>query len=102
MKEKTITPLGDRVLIKPLEASKEVKTASGIILTSKEANKEHERGTVAAVGTGRTAQDGVRIPMNVKVGDIVLFKRGYNLDILDLNGVEVLMLSEGDLLAVES
>ena len=51
--KKSIQPLGDRVLIKPLDAKGESRTASGIILPGKENNEKHERGTIIATGPGR-------------------------------------------------
>lgn len=99
-KQKDIVPLGDRVLIKPLEGKGEATTASGIILPGKDSNEKHERGTVIAVGAGRFA-DGQRIPIEVKKGDTVWFKRGYDADEVKVAGEELIMVSEGNILAVE-
>lgn len=99
--QKNIMPLGDRVLIKPLETKGESRTASGIILPGKEQNEKHERGTVIAVGAGRLATDGKRVVMDVKVGETVWFKRGYDAQEVELNGEELILTSEGNILAIE-
>ncbi len=99
--QKNVQPLGDRVLIKPLEAKGESRTASGIILPGKENNEKHERGTIIATGPGRLNGDGKRVTMDVKKGDVVWFKRGYDGEEVELNGEEVVLTSEGNILAVE-
>jgi len=96
-----IQPLGDRVLIKPLETKGEAKTASGIILPGKDTNEKHERGTIVAVGAGRIATDGTLIAMEVKQDDVVLFKRGYDAQELVVNGEELVLTSESNVLAIE-
>jgi chaperonin GroES len=100
-KEKGIVPLADRVLIKPLETKGEATTASGIILPGKESNEKHERGEVVAVGAGRISAEGKRIAIEVKKGDTVWFKRGYDADEVKVAGVELILVSEGNILAVE-
>jgi chaperonin GroES len=100
-KSKNIHPLADRVLIKPLEAKGEATTASGIILPGKEHNEKHERGTIVAAGPGRLGTDGKRVPMEVKVGDMVWFKRGYDTEDVEVGGDELLLTSEGNVLAIE-
>lgn len=100
-KKPNIVPLGDRVLIQPLEAKGEATTASGIILPGKEHNEKHERGTVVAVGPGRFNQDGKRIVVDVKKGDLVWFKRGYDAETVEVGGEEWVLTSEGNILAVE-
>lgn len=99
--EKKIAPLADRVLIKPLETKGEARTASGIILPGKDNNDKHERGTIVAAGPGRLSTDGKRVAMDVKVGDVVWFKRGYDAQEVELNGEELILTSEGNILAVE-
>jgi chaperonin GroES len=100
-KIKNIVPLSDRVLIKPLESKGEAKTASGIILPGKEQNEKHERGTIISAGPGRLSSDGVRVAMEVKAGDVVLFKRGYDAETIEVGGDELVLTSEGNVLAVE-
>lgn len=93
--------LGDRVLVKSFDKEAEAKTATGIILPGKEGDSKHERGEVLAVGSGRL-QDGKRIPMDVQVGDVVLFKRDYTADEVTVDGEEYVILSESSILAVET
>ena len=67
-----LQPLGDRVVVQPAE--REETTKSGIVLPDT-AKEKPQRGTVIAVGEGRRDDDGDRIPMDVKVGDKVLFAK---------------------------
>ena len=99
--KKVIHPLGDRVLIKPLDTKGESKTASGIILPGKENNENHERGTIIATGPGRLNGDGKRVAMDVKEGDVVWYKRGYDSEEVSVDGVDLVLSSEGNILAVE-
>jgi len=91
-----LKPLGDRVVIEPLE--KEEKTASGIILPETAKEKPQE-GEVLAVGPGRTDDEGKRIPMDVKKGDIVLFAKYAGTEI-KVDDKKVLILKESDILAI--
>src|SRR3989338_2733858 len=100
-REKGIVPLGDRVLIKPLEAKGEATTASGIIIPGKDTNEKHERGVVVAVGPGRMSPEGKRLAIEVKKGDTVWFKRGYDVDEGKVGGEALVLTSEGNVLAVE-
>jgi len=92
-----IKPLSDRVLVEPSEAD-ESKTAGGIIIpdTAKEKSQE---GIIAAVGPGRTDENGKVIKMNVKVGDKVLYSK-YGGTELKFDGIDYLIMSESDILAV--
>lgn len=100
-KEVSIRPLGDRVLIKPLDTKGESKTASGIILPGKEGNEKHERGLVVATGPGRISSDGKRIVMEVKSGDTVWYKRGYDTEEVTVGGEDHLLTGETNVLAIE-
>lgn len=100
-KEKMIQPLGDRVLIQPLDTAGESKTASGFILPGKEGNEKHERGTIVATGPGRIASDGKRIVMEVAKGDTVWFKRGYDAEEVKVGGIDHIITTESNILAVE-
>ena len=93
----TIRPLHDRVILKRTE--KETKSAGGIVLTGSAAEKS-TRGEVIAVGNGRLLDNGEVKPLAVKVGDIVIFSEGYGLKTEKIEGQEVLILSESDILAV--
>jgi chaperonin GroES len=93
----TIRPLHDRVILKRTE--QETKSAGGIVLTGSAAEKS-TRGEVLAVGKGRILENGDVKPLDVKVGDIVIFSEGYGLKTEKIEGQEVLILSESDILAV--
>lgn len=92
-----LRPLSDRVIVRAV--SKEEKTASGIFLP--DSGKERpEQGEVVAVGPGRYDEDGEkRIPVSVKVGDKVVFKK-YSPDEVKVEDKEYLILSESDIMAV--
>ena len=92
-----IRPLHDRVIIKRIEA--ESKSAGGIVLTGSAAEKS-TRGEVLAVGNGRVLDSGEGKAMSVKVGDKVIFNEGYGVKTEKLDGQEVLILSENDILAI--
>ncbi len=92
-----IRPLHDKVIVKRNE--EETRSAGGIVLTGSAAEKS-TRGTVIAVGAGRTLDNGQIKPMSVKVGDLVIFNEGYTTKTEKLDGEEVLILSENDILAV--
>ena len=92
-----IRPLHDRVIIKRTEV--ESKSAGGIVLTGSAAQKS-TRGEVLAVGTGLILDSGEVKPMAVKVGDQVIFNEGYNVKTEKLDGQDVLILSETDILAI--
>lgn len=95
-----VTPLGDRVLLKPLSASDMAsKTASGILIPDTVSKEKPEQGTVVAVGPGRIGDDNVRIPVAVEVGDRVVFSK-YGYDEVKVDGVEYYLVSEQNILAV--
>ena len=93
----TIRPLHDRVILKRTE--QETKSSGGIVLTGSAAEKS-TRGEVIAVGKGRILDNGEVKPLDVKVGDMVIFSEGYGLKTEKIEGQEVLILSENDILAV--
>jgi len=93
-----LTPLGDRVVVKPL--GREETTKSGIVLPDT-AKEKPQRGNVIAAGPGRRDDEGKRIPLDVKVGDEVLFAK-YSGTEFKLEDDELLILSEKDILAVVS
>ena len=92
-----IRPLHDRVIIRRTEV--ESKSAGGIVLPGSAAQKS-TRGELLAVGTGRILDSGEVKPMAVKVGDQVIFNEGYNVKTEKLDGQDVLILSETDILAI--
>ncbi|PIS03490.1 co-chaperone GroES [Candidatus Peregrinibacteria bacterium CG10_big_fil_rev_8_21_14_0_10_44_7] len=91
-----IKPLGDRVVVKRL--AKEERTASGIVIPDSAKEKPAE-GEVLAVGPGRLNEKGERSPMEVSVGDKVLFTK-YGPSEVKVDGEELLILSESDILAI--
>ena len=92
-----LRPLHDRVIIKRSEA--ETKSAGGIVLTGSAAEKS-TRGEIVAVGNGRILENGDVKPLDVKVGDSVLFNDGYGVKTQKIDGEEYLIMSESDILAV--
>ena len=94
----TVKPLGDRVFVKVSEA--EEKTAGGIYLPDN-AKEKPQIGEVVTVGDGKTNDKGDRVPVEVKVGDKVLYSKYAGTDI-KLGGDEYVLLSEKDILAVVS
>src|SRR3712207_6222089 len=92
-----IKPLEDRIVVQTLEA--ETTTASGIVIPDTAKEKPQE-GTVLAVGPGRWNEDGdERVPLDVKVGDIVLYSK-YGGTEVRYNGEDYLVLSARDVLAI--
>ena len=91
-----LRPLGDRVLVKPDEA--EEKTASGLYI-SKGAQEKPQRGTVIAVGAGKMDDDGERIPMDVKVNDVVIYGK-YGGNEVKIDGETYLLMRDSDIYAV--
>mgnify|MGYP001560750479 FL=1 len=92
-----IQPLGDHILIEPLK--QEEKTKSGILLPETAEKEKPEQGKVVAVGPGKTTDEGKLIPITVKVGDLVLFKK-YGPDEIKIEDKEYLIASEEDILAI--
>jgi len=90
-----VKPLGDRVLVEPQE--KEETTASGLVLpdTAKERPQE---GKVIAIGPGRLNDDGKRIAMDIKAGDVVVYSKFAGTEYSE-NGTDYLVLRESDILA---
>lgn len=93
-----ITPLGDRLVVKPSEKEGEKKLASGIIIPETVDKERPAKGEVVAVGLGKF-EEGKRIPMQVKVGDIVLFSK-YGYDEVKIDGQEYYILSESGILGI--
>jgi len=92
-----IKPLSDHVFIEPIED--ETTTESGIVIPDTADKERPMKGKVVAVGEGKRDDDGKLIPMSVKVGDVVLFKK-YGPDELEVDGKTYLVGEEGDILAV--
>ena len=92
-----IKPLGDRVVIKPLEA--ENKSKGGILLPDTAKEKPQE-GKVVAVGKGKTLEGGSVQALEVKVGDKVLYGKYSGNEITTKDGEELLIMREEDVLAI--
>ena len=93
-----LQPLADRVLVKPME--KEEKTKSGIYLPDTAKEKPQE-GEIMAVGPGKMNEDGQRIPMDLKVGDRVIYAK-YGGTEIKVDDEELMILRESDILAKKS
>ncbi|MDZ4158295.1 MAG: co-chaperone GroES [Anaerolineaceae bacterium] len=91
-----LKPLGNRVVVEPLE--EEEITAGGIVLPET-AKEKPQKGVILSVGPGERDEDGKYIPMDVKVGDIVLFAK-YGGTEVKVDGKKLLILRESDLLAI--
>lgn len=96
VKNISITPLGDKVVVLPLEA--EEVSASGIIIPDTVKKQKTERGTVVATGPGRY-EEGALVPMTVKKGDEVIFEQTYR-DPVEIDGEEYYIFSESSILAI--
>lgn len=92
----TLKPLFDNVLIKPQEA--EEKTASGIILPDS-AKEKPQVGTVMAVGSGQVTPEGKTLPMVVKVGQTVMYKKWGGNEV-KVNGEDWVLVEQKDILAI--
>jgi len=91
-----IQPLFDNVLVRPLEA--ETQTASGILLPDT-AKEKPQMGTIMAIGTGHVTPDGKVVPMTVKVGQKVMYKKWGGNEI-KVNNEDWMMVEQKDILAV--
>ncbi len=92
-----IRPLHDRVVVRRKE--EEQKTAGGIVLPGS-AKEKPNQGEVVAVGSGRVLDNGEVRPVDVKVGDTVVFGKYAGSDTIEINGEELVILSESDIKAV--
>ena len=90
-----LKPLEDRIVVEPLEA--EEKTAGGLYLPDT-AKEKPQRGTVIAIGPGKTLDSGERAPMSVAIGDEVIYGKYSGSDI-EVDGHEVKIIRESDVLA---
>lgn len=92
-----IKPLGGNILVEAVE--EESKTASGIVLPDTVDKEKPQKGKIVALGTGKVTEEGKKISFNVKVGDIVIFKK-YSPDEIEIDNKEYLIMSEDDILAI--
>lgn len=96
-KKESVKPLGGHILVKPLEEDK--TTASGIVLPDTVDKEKPQKGKIIALGTGKVTDDGKKIAFNVKVGDVVIFKK-YSPDEIEIEDEDYLIMTEEDVLAV--
>ncbi len=93
---KNLRPLGDRLVVKPIE--QEETTASGLVLPET-AKEKPQQGSVLSIGPGRRDDDGKRIEMDVAVGDTILYAKYAGTEI-KVEGEKLLILKESDVLAI--
>jgi len=96
--KQNIQPVGDRVLVKPMQATDE-RSPSGIIIPDTAQKEKPERGTVVAVGEGKRNEKGDVIPVRIKKGDVVIFSK-YGYDEVKIGEEEYYIVSENNILAV--
>jgi len=94
---KKLIPIGDRVVVQP--EPEEQKTRSGIVLPDS-AKERPSEGTVIAVGSGRILDNGQKVPLEVKVGDKVIYSK-YGGNEVKIDELEYIILSEKDILAIK-
>jgi chaperonin GroES len=92
---RTLMPLGDRIVIKASE--QETQTKSGLVIPDS-AKERPQEGTVIAVGPGRVTDEGKRVEMDIKSGDVVVYSKFAGTEFTE-DGEEYLVLSERDILA---
>ena len=97
MSKVNLKPLGGNLLVKAVVE----KSISGIVLPDTIDKEKPQKGEVIALGTGKIAKDGKKIAFNVKIGDIVLFKK-YSPDEVELDGEDYLIMDEDAILAILS
>lgn len=93
----TLKPLSNHIFLEPVE--EERSTESGIIIPDTADKEKPIKGKIIAVGEGKLNDEGKRMPMSVKVGDTVLFKK-YGPDEIEVEGKKYLVGDEDDILAV--
>lgn len=92
-----IQPLHDRVFLEAIEEDRVTK--SGIVLPDTAEKERPVKGRVTAVGPGKRNEQGVIVPVSVKVGDVVLFKK-YGPDEVELDGKKYLVAEESEIVAI--
>ncbi|OIO50744.1 co-chaperone GroES [Candidatus Kaiserbacteria bacterium CG_4_9_14_3_um_filter_50_16] len=97
-KKLSLVPLGDRVVVRPSEKEGEKKLASGIIIPETVDKEKPAKGEVIAVGQGKY-EEGKRVPIQVKVGDVVLFSK-YGYDEVKIEGQDYYIISESNILGI--
>lgn len=92
-----LKPLHDNLVLKPISVEETTKT--GIVLPETASKENPEKGEVVAVGPGKRMENGDIVPISVKIGDKVMFKK-YSPDEIKIDDEEYLLISENDVLAI--
>ena len=100
-KKLSLTPLGDRVVVRPFDMQGEKKLASGIIIPETVNKEKLFKGEVVTVGAGKRADTGERIPLEVAPGDTIYFKKPWD-EPIKLDGVDHYVLSESEIILIEN
>lgn len=94
---KKLRPMDDRILVQPIE--QETATSFGLVLPDTASREKPQKGRVVAVGPGKLTEDGKRVPMSVKPGDMILYTK-YGPTEVKIEGKEIFFLQESDVLAI--
>jgi chaperonin GroES len=94
-----IKPMGDRLVVEPLEKEQET-FAGGQLVLPDTAKEKPQQGKVLAVGPGKLDEDGKRLPMDVKVGDTIVYAKYSGTSFKTEDGNEILFMRESDVLAI--
>jgi chaperonin GroES len=94
-----IKPMGDRLVVEPLEKDQET-FAGGQLVLPDTAKEKPQQGKVLAVGPGKLDEDGKRLPMDVKVGDTIVYAKYSGTSFKTEGGKEILFMRESDVLAI--
>jgi chaperonin GroES len=94
-----IKPMGDRLVVEPLEKEQET-FAGGQLVLPDTAKEKPQQGKVLAVGPGKLDEDGKRLPMDVKVGDTIVYAKYSGTSFKTEDGKEILFMRESDVLAI--
>lgn len=100
-KKLSLKPLGDRVVVRPSEKEGEKKLASGIIIPETVDKEKLLTGEIVAVGPGKRNDEGKHLPIEVKVGDTVFFKKPWD-ESIKVDGVEYYVLPESDIILIQN
>jgi chaperonin GroES len=100
-KKFSLSPLGDRVVVRPSLKEGEKKLASGIIIPETVNKEKLFQGEVIAVGPGRRSEDGKRVPVEVNPGDTVYFKKPWD-EPIKVDDVEYYVLPESEIILIEN
>lgn len=95
----SLTPMYDNIIVKAIEV--EEMTAGGIYMPGADNSKPYSEGVVVECGIGYKSPDGSIIPLKVKVGDTVIYRKGVEMPV-SVRGVEYLLFSEGVVIAVKN